>query len=71
MSKDELLAYEDFWDKLGAERLLFVDSNRRSMEEGRAKGHAEVAKNLLKMGMSVDDIIKATGLKKEEIEQLK
>ena len=70
MSKDELLAYEDFWDKLGAERLLFVDSNKRSMEEGRAEGRAEVARNLLHMGMSVDDISKATGIPKEEIELL-
>ena len=89
MSKDELLAYEDFWDKLGAERLLFVDSNKRSMEEGRAegrkeglvegrkeglveglaKGRAEVARNLLNMGMSVEDISKATGISKDEIEQ--
>ena len=70
MSKDEMLAYEDFWDKLGAERLLFVDSNKRSMEEGRAEGRAEVARNLLHMGMSVDDISKATGIPKEEIELL-
>ena len=80
MSKDELLAYDDFWDKLGAERLLIVDSNRRSMEEGRAegrkeglveglaKGRAEVARNLLNMGMSVEDISKATGISKDEIE---
>lgn len=89
MSKDELLAYDDFWDKLGAERLLIVDSNRRSMEEGRAeglakgraeghkegmeeglaKGRAEVARNLQNMGMSIEDISKATGISKDEIEQ--
>ena len=71
MSKDELLAYEDFWDKLGAERLLFVDSNKKSLEQGRAEGRAEVAKNLLRMGMSPTDIAKATGLGTEEIEKLK
>lgn len=27
MTKSELLAYDDFWDKVGAERLLFIDSN--------------------------------------------
>ena len=41
MTQNELLAYEDFWDKLGAERLLFVDSNRINREEGRAEGRAE------------------------------
>ena len=78
MSKNELLAYDDFWDKLGAERLLLVDSNRRSMEEGRAEGIAEgiaegrveIARNLLNMGMSIDDIAKATGLQRQEIERL-
>lgn len=33
MTQNELLAYEDFWDKLGAERLLFVDSNRINRKE--------------------------------------
>lgn len=69
MTKDELLAYDDFWDKLGAERLLFVDSNKRSMEEGRAEGRKEVARNLLRMGMSIEDISKATGIAKVEIEE--
>lgn len=77
MTKDELLAYEDFWDKLGAERLLFVDSNKRSMEEGRAEGRKEgmaegrkeVTRNLLRMGMSIEDISKATGIAKAEIEE--
>ena len=83
MTKNELLAYEDFWDKLGAERLLFVDSNRINREEGRAegraegiiegcaKGKAEVARNLLHMGMSVDDVAKACGVTKEEVERLR
>ena len=75
MTRNELLAYEDFWDKLGAERLLFVDSNRINREEGRAEGRAEgkaeVARNLLHMGMSVDDVAKACGVTKEEVERLR
>ena len=75
MTKDELLAYEDFWDKLGAERLLFIDSNKLSHERGRteglAEGKAEVAKNLLNMGMAVKDIAQATGLAIADIEKLK
>ena len=35
--------------------------------EGRADGRAEIARNLKKMGMSVSDIIRATGLTAEEI----
>ena len=41
LTKEERLAYDDFWDKLGAERLLFIDSNRISCEEGKAEGFAE------------------------------
>lgn len=40
MTKSELLAYDDFWDKVGAERLLFIDSNKISREKGFAKGCA-------------------------------
>ena len=83
MTKNELLAYEDFWDKLGAERLLFVDSNRINWEEGRTEGRAEgraegiiegcakVAKNLLNLGMALDEVAKVTGLDIETIEKMK
>lgn len=40
MTKSELLAYDDFWDKVGAERLLFIASNKISREKGFAKGRA-------------------------------
>ncbi len=40
-TKDELAAYEDFWDRMGADRLLFVDNARRNLEQGRAEGRAE------------------------------
>ncbi len=47
-------------------------------EKGRAEGRAEnekniameIAKNLLGMGMSIDNIMKATGLSQEEIVKL-
>jgi len=38
--------------------------------EGRAEGRMEVARNLRKMGMSVSDIVQATGLTEEEINTL-
>ena len=38
--------------------------------EGERKGRAEVARNLKRIGMSIADIAKATGLSKEEIEAL-
>ena len=43
-------------------------------EKGAAKGERnkaiEIAKNLLGMGMSIDNIMKATGLSQEEIAKL-
>jgi hypothetical protein len=39
-------------------------------KEGEKKGKEETAKNLLKMGIDIDRISKATGLKKIEIEKL-
>lgn len=75
MSKEELFAYEDFWDKMNAERLLFSDSNKRSrnegIAEGIAQGIAQVARNLLTMGMSEADIAELTGLTLADIEGLK
>ncbi|MDG7056936.1 MAG: hypothetical protein LKM43_02195, partial [Wolbachia endosymbiont of Penenirmus auritus] len=40
-------------------------------EKGRKEGKIEVAKNLLKAGVSIDIIAQTTGLPKAEIAQLK
>ena len=44
------------------------------LAEGEAKGERlkqlEIAKNLINYGMSIEDIIKTTGLSKEEVEKL-
>jgi len=42
----------------------------KGLEEGKAKKTKEIAKNLLKLNMSIKDIITATNLSKEEIESL-
>ena len=39
-------------------------------QKGRAEGHLDVAKNLKVMGLSDEDIARATGLSLEEIQQL-
>ena len=43
---------------------------QREKQNGLVKGKIEIAKNLIKLGLNVDDIVKATGLSKEEIENL-
>lgn len=85
-TEQEIDAYEDFWDKLGAERLLLVDSNNISLEkglalgreEGRAEGLAqgradslaEVARAMFAKGMDATTIFELTGLKDTDIASL-
>lgn len=77
-TEDEMDAYEDFWDKLGAERLLFIDSNsisrKKGREEGREEGRKEerkdMAKKMLAMGMEKTTITKLTGLSDNELTML-
>ena len=77
-TEHEMDAYEDVWDKLGAERLLLVDSNSISRKEGREEGREEgrkeerkdMAKKMLAMGMEKTTITKLTGLSDNELTML-
>ena len=74
--------YDHFWDMLGADRLLFVDSNNISRKKGReeglaegrkeglAEGKAEVARAMLGKGMEVSVISELTGLDEDAIRSL-
>ena len=42
----------------------------KGMAKGMAKGKAEVARNMMTMGMSLPQIMQATGLTEEELKQL-
>ena len=44
---------------------------RAAMAEGEAKGRADTARNLLRMGITPSQISEATGLSLEEIEALR
>ena len=50
------------------------DGIQQGLQQGKAigfvEGKIETARNLLSMGLSIDDIIKATGLSKQEIGHL-
>jgi predicted transposase/invertase (TIGR01784 family) len=64
-SKEELEAYD-------ARGIYIQDERGRieyALEEGKREGKIETAKELLKMGIEIEKIAKATGLKKEEIEK--
>ncbi len=44
---------------------------KKAKEEGIEEGIMEVARNALRMKMSIDDIIKLTGLSRKQVENLK
>ncbi len=59
---------------IAAEEFTFQKGRAEGHAEGRAEGRAEekhtIAANLLSMGMSVEQVAKATGLSAEEINSL-
>lgn len=66
LSKEDRMKYDEsikvYRDNLATEAY--------AIEKGREQGRFEVARNLKKMGMDADTIMKATGLTAEEIESL-
>ena len=59
------------YDKIMTNELDRICEISFARKEGEAEGRAEFARNLLKMGMPVEDIAKATSLSEEEINALK
>ena len=78
----ELRAYDKFWDSVSVERTLIDDSYQKGKEKGKEKGIAEgmekgmnqkaleIAKNMLAMGLSAEQVAKATQLPLEIIKNL-
>jgi predicted transposase/invertase (TIGR01784 family) len=68
MSEDERLAE---MARIREKSLLdYTSGMNYAKRQGKAEGKAEVAQNLLEMGMPLEQIEKATGLAREEIENL-
>ena len=78
----ELRAYDKFWDSVSVERTLIDDSYQKGKEEGKEEGRAEgreegkheanteTAQRLLAMGLSAEQVAKATQLSLEIIKNL-
>ena len=78
----ELRAYDKFWDSVSVERTLIDDSYQKGKEKGKEEGIAEgmekgmnqkaleIAKNMLAMGLSPEQVAKATQLPLEIIKNL-
>ena len=77
-SDAELRAYDKFWDSVSVERTLIDDSYQKGKEKGKEKGRAEgkheanteTAQRLLAMGLSAEQVAKATQLPLEIIKNL-
>ena len=81
-SDAELRAYDKFWDSVSVERTLIDDSDQKGKEKGKEEGIAEgmekgmnqkaleIAKNMLAMGLSAEQVAKATQLSLEIIKNL-
>ena len=78
----ELRAYDKFWDSVSVERTLIDDSYQKGKEKGKEEGIAEgmekgmnqkaleIAKNMLALGLSAEQVAKATQLPLEIIKNL-
>ena len=81
-SDAELRAYDKFWDSVSVERTLIDDSYQKGKEKGKEEGIAEgmekgmnqkaleIAKNMLAMGLSAEQVAKATQLPLDIIKNL-
>jgi len=70
---DEMSMDEKEWELYESRRLAIMDYNtgiNESKEEGIKEGKIEVAKELFKLGLNIDDIQKVTKLTKDEIQNL-
>ena len=70
MSDKERRAYDEHMDDIMVQNDVLDTAKMEGRAEGRAEGIMLTAKNLKAMGLSIADIIKATGLSEEDIMKL-
>ena len=72
ISKDEKarMVYEAREAELRDQLTRVKSAENKGRAEGRVEGKAEVAKNLLNMGMEISLVAKATGMTEEEVKGL-
>ena len=75
LDEQERKRYEAAWEYESDRLSMISESERKGLERGKSQGSRqkalETAKNLLQFGLSVENIAKATGLSKAEVEALK
>ena len=67
-----VLEYEDVKDAMAYQREKGIEEGmKKGMEKGMEKGMLQTAAKFLELGISVSDVMKATGLSEEEVRKLK
>ncbi len=67
----ELDYYESYWDQVRREKSLIFDNYEKGKAEGEAKERRDIAKKLLRCGVSIELIVEGTELTHEEVEAIK
>lgn len=70
LSKEERQQYDESLRHYRDTLVVMEGQHLEGEKKGRSEEKASIAKSLKSMGLSVEDIVKATGLTKEEVEIL-
>ncbi len=65
LSKEEKFRYEKNWDRISSEKTLLTAAK----DEGRMEEKIELARKARKMGLSIEDITRLTGLSVDEVQK--
>ena len=72
LSMDDRIAYDRALDRYRVSRIVEEDTLKagweKGLKEGRAKEKSEIARNMKRFGMPIEQISLITGLSKDEIE---
>lgn len=69
-TREELDAYDKYWDSIIAEQTLIEDAERKGRIEGKMEGAIETARKMKRKGFLPSDITELTGLSIEDIDTL-
>ncbi len=69
MTELDIQAQKDYAVKEARSEAL-AEGEAKGKAEGLAEGKAQTAKNLLAMGLPIEQIVRATGLSQEEVQRL-
>lgn len=64
------MIYDECKISILSARCMIDDAIEAGEKKGKMEGKIEVARNLLKKGMSMEDVCDATGLSRQQIEAL-